>query len=175
MGGLVCAECKPIYIRKMQEGGDVNSIYYHYAGFWIRALALLIDGLILGVIQFPLSIGFGFMLTAVSASGGDRGSNIAAVLIIQFINLIISIIIPLTYSVIFVTKKSATLGKMALGLKIINADGREKISFGKAIGRHFAKMLNGFTLNIGYMMAGWDEEKRGLHDRICTTRVIYKK
>ena len=40
-GGLVCAECKPIFIRKLQEGGSVNSIYHHYAGFWIRALAFI--------------------------------------------------------------------------------------------------------------------------------------
>jgi uncharacterized RDD family membrane protein YckC len=41
-----------------------------------------------------------------------------------------------------------------------------------AVGRYFAHMLSAFTLYIGYMMAGWDEEKRALHDRICDTRVV---
>ena len=68
-----------------------------------------------------------------------------------------------------------TPGKMILGLKIVNADGSEKISFGKAVGRHFAKWVSSIIFSIGYMMAGWDDEKRSLHDRMCSTRVIYKK
>jgi uncharacterized RDD family membrane protein YckC len=46
------------------------------------------------------------------------------------------------------------------------------ISYGRSTGRYFAKMLNGFTFYIGFLMAIWDDEKRALHDRICTTRVI---
>ena len=172
-GGLVCAECKPVFIRKMQEGGSVNSIYYHYAGFWIRALAMFIDGLILMIVQLPMTILVLFVLNPVGKSHGEP--NVMIMLGVQVLNMLVSIIVPLIYSAWFVTKKSATPGKMALGLTIINADGTGKISLGKSIGRHFAKMLNSFTLNIGYMMAGWDEEKRGLHDRICSTRVIYKK
>jgi uncharacterized RDD family membrane protein YckC len=40
------------------------------------------------------------------------------------------------------------------------------------LGRHFAKILSGIILYIGYLMAFWDDEKRALHDRICSTRVI---
>jgi uncharacterized RDD family membrane protein YckC len=49
-----------------------------------------------------------------------------------------------------------------------------KVSYGRAVGRHFAKYLSSFTLGIGYIMAGIDDEKRALHDRICNTRVIKK-
>jgi uncharacterized RDD family membrane protein YckC len=65
----------------------------------------------------------------------------------------------------------ATPGKMALGLKIVRPDGGP-ISAGRAVGRYFAEILSALTLMIGYMMAGWDSEKRALHDRIADTRVI---
>ena len=175
-GAPVCADCKPQYLRKLQEGGDVNSIYFRYAGFWIRALALILDGLILMVVQIPLSLLFAAAVGAVGAAFGDSEiASAVAVIVIQIVNMLFSIGIQLLYDVLFLVKKGATPGKMALGLRVINADGSKQISYGKAIGRYFAKMLNGFTLNIGYMMAGWDIEKRGLHDRICDTRVIYSK
>lgn len=175
-GAPVCADCKPQYLRKLQEGGDVNSVYFRYAGFWIRALALFIDGLILTVVQIPLTILFAAAVGAVgSAFDNSETAGSMAVILIQIVNMAISMGIQLLYNVIFLVKKGATPGKMALGLRVINADGSKQISYGKAIGRYFAKMLNGFTLNIGYMMAGWDSEKRGLHDRICDTRVIYTK
>ncbi|MCK5844554.1 MAG: RDD family protein [Victivallales bacterium] len=175
-GASVCADCKPQYLRKLQEGGDVNSVYYRYAGFWIRAVAIILDGLIIAVVQFPLSILFGVLIGVIGgAMGGNETAGAVVVILIQLVNMLVSVLIQGLYDVLFLVKKGATPGKMAMGIRVINADGNRQISYGKAIGRYFAKMLNGFTLNIGYMMAGWDDEKRGLHDRICDTRVIYSK
>jgi uncharacterized RDD family membrane protein YckC len=94
---------------------------------------------------------------------------------LQVINISMSIIITMLYAVFFLVKKGATPGKMALGLRVINADGSREITYGKAFGRYFAKWLGYLTFYIGFMMAGWDDEKRALHDRICATRVIYSK
>ena len=77
------------------------------------------------------------------------------------------------YTTYFLGKYAATPGKMACGLKVVTSDG-EKVSYARALGRHFAEWLNVFTLWIGYIMAAFDEEKRTLHDRICDTRVIKK-
>ena len=63
---------------------------------------------------------------------------------------------------------------MALGLKVIRADGGP-ISVGLAVGRYFAKILSALTLWIGFIIAGFDREKRTLHDHICGTRVIYTR
>lgn len=60
---------------------------------------------------------------------------------------------------------------MALKLKIVRPNG-DPITYGRALGRYFGEMLSGLILCIGFMMAGWDEEKRTLHDRVCDTRVI---
>jgi uncharacterized RDD family membrane protein YckC len=63
---------------------------------------------------------------------------------------------------------------MALGLKVIRADGGP-ISAGLALGRYLAQILSALIFGIGYIIAGFDSEKRSLHDRICDTRVIYVK
>jgi uncharacterized RDD family membrane protein YckC len=46
------------------------------------------------------------------------------------------------------------------------------IDLPRAVGRYFAKILSGIILLIGYIMAGFDGEKRALHDMICDTRVV---
>jgi uncharacterized RDD family membrane protein YckC len=79
--------------------------------------------------------------------------------------------VSLGYEVYFLTTRGATPGKMALGLKVIRADGAG-ISAGLAAGRFFAKYLSFLTLCIGFIIAAFDREKRALHDHICQTRVI---
>jgi len=65
----------------------------------------------------------------------------------------------------------ATLGKMAVKIRVVNPDGTP-ITWGKAIARYFAEIVSGLTLGIGYIMAGFDPERRALHDRIASTRVV---
>jgi len=83
-----------------------------------------------------------------------------------------TLIMSMAYFVGFNGRFGATPGKMVLKLKIVRPDG-EPISYGRAFGRYFAKMLSSLIFCIGYMMAGWDEQKRALHDRIADTRVIH--
>jgi uncharacterized RDD family membrane protein YckC len=65
----------------------------------------------------------------------------------------------------------ATVGKMMCGLRVTDTQG-QRISFGRATGRYFAKILSALTLFIGYLMVGWTRQKRGLHDFIAGTLVI---
>jgi uncharacterized RDD family membrane protein YckC len=67
--------------------------------------------------------------------------------------------------------KQATLGKMAMGLKVTDEQGN-RISFARATGRHFAKIISGMILLIGYIMAGFTARKQALHDMIAGTLVI---
>lgn len=64
----------------------------------------------------------------------------------------------------------ATLGKMIFGMKVTDLAGN-RISFGRATGRHFAKILSGLVLCIGYIMVGITERKQGLHDILAGTLV----
>src|ERR1039457_4085724 len=81
--------------------------------------------------------------------------------------------IGIGYEVFMIGKYGATLGKMACKIKVVTADGG-RVSYARALGRYFAKLLSAFTCMIGYIIAFFDEEKRALHDRICDTRVVYK-
>jgi len=57
---------------------------------------------------------------------------------------------------------------------VVRSDG-SALSTGRIIGRYFSEMLSSMILCIGYLMVAFDEERRGLHDRICDTRVIKSK
>lgn len=85
------------------------------------------------------------------------------------------------YEVLMLKYKSATVGKMACGLKVIRPDGRD-LSWGVCFGRwgmwnvvtSGIPYLNSILMLISSIMLGVDIEKRALHDRVCDTRVIYK-
>jgi uncharacterized RDD family membrane protein YckC len=82
--------------------------------------------------------------------------------------------IGLLYNWYFISRHAATPGKMALGLKIVRPNG-VPLTDGRIIGRFFAEWISGIVLYIGYIMAGLDDQKQALHDRICDTRVIKAK
>ena len=56
---------------------------------------------------------------------------------------------------------------------ICNADG-SAVTYGRAFGRYWGQALSSLILGIGFLMVAFDDEKRGLHDRLCDTRVIRK-
>lgn len=173
----VCAMCKPVYLQRMREGGQAIA-QRRYAGFWIRFVAVLIDAVILTVVELiiniPLTMMIGLGSGGLASGGGIGAGGLTAMLAAQGVLLLINLCITIGYEVYFISSRGATLGKMAVGLKVIRADGGP-ISLGLAFGRYFAKLLSGFIFAIGYIIAGFDDQKRALHDRICETRVIYVK
>jgi len=144
-----------------------------YAGFWIRFLARLIDGAILGIAGLLLRLPLMLMLGIGMGRGYTFGMT-HAVGAVTAVSLLVNLALGMAYEVYFVSTRGATPGKMALGLKIIRADG-SPVPPGLALGRYFAQWISGITLFIGYIMAGFDSQKRALHDRICETRVIYSR
>jgi uncharacterized RDD family membrane protein YckC/DNA-directed RNA polymerase subunit RPC12/RpoP len=173
---LVCPYCKDAYAQKLREG-VAPAGFVRYGGFWMRFVAVFIDGIILaipiGILQFLL---FAAMGLSMARLGSDAPPDqVFAVLgpMMGAVGLIVllSTVIGCTYETFFIVKFGATPGKMALGLKVVRPNGAG-IDVGRAIGRYFAKMLSGMILYIGYIMAGFDSQKRALHDMICDTRVI---
>ena len=65
----------------------------------------------------------------------------------------------------------ATLGKKILGLKVTDLAGN-RISFGRASGRFFGKILSGMILGIGFLMAGFTARKQALHDMLAGCLVL---
>jgi len=171
----VCAQCKPLYMQRAREGGQPIG-FRRYAGFWIRFVARIIDGIILAVVGFIINLPIGMALGISGARvGGDPSAALSMMLGTVGISLAINIVLSAAYEIYFLSSRGATIGKLALGLKVIRADGGS-LSVGQATGRFFAYLLDAyFTLTIGFIIAGFDTEKRSLHDRICDTRVIYAK
>ena len=164
-GNYVCATCKPVFMQKLAEGAKVASGSLNYAGFWIRFAAKFVDGLILGVLFVAPFLYFVFM----SARASKPDEFQPAILIFQLAYYVVYA----AYQIFFVGKYGATPGKMACKLKIVTADGGS-FGYGRATGRFFAEMLSGLICYIGYIIAGFDDQKRALHDHICNTRVVYK-
>jgi uncharacterized RDD family membrane protein YckC len=142
----------------------------NYAGFWIRVGAYLIDSIVLVVAQWLVFSVFGVSMLGADAldpAAADTlatGGAIAAYSITTIGGI-------LYFALMESSAKQATLGKMALGLVVVDAEGN-RISFLRALGRYFAKILSGLILFIGYIMVAFTERKQGLHDMICSTLVL---
>jgi len=63
---------------------------------------------------------------------------------------------------------------MALGIVVTDLSG-QRISFGRATGRHFSKIISKLTIYIGFMMAGWTEQKQALHDMMAGCLVMRRR
>ena len=169
----VCAQCQPAYSQRLRGGTR------RFGGFWIRFLAIIIDGVILWVatlvIRIPLGLmGLGMVGIGRTSDPAQALAALPAIMSLIGLSFLIQMALSLAYEVYFLTTKGATPGKMAVGLKVIRADGGP-ISAGLAVGRYFGKILSAMVLWIGFIIAGFDAEKRALHDHICGTRVIYTR
>jgi uncharacterized RDD family membrane protein YckC len=186
IGGVYVAEQqKDLIVQQMREGvvpGQAlaqNPHGFVYAGFWIRVAAKIIDSILISIVNYTLMFlimgsvaGFG-ALTKPGANGEDPAVNAAAMgaMLLMYV-LIFGI--NISYNTIMVSKYGGTLGKLAVGIKVVRADGA-MLSIPHAIGRACAEILSGMTCYIGYIMVAFDEpEKRALHDHICSTRVVQK-
>jgi uncharacterized RDD family membrane protein YckC len=161
----VCAACKPVFIQKIKEGLSVAGTM-NYAGFWIRFAALAIDAFIIWILDMLFFVPIGILMP-------KSPDNPLAFLSFMPLIILLQYTVPAVYDTWFVGKYGATPGKMACNLKIVVED-RSRLSYLRALGRHFAKWLSSMILTIGFIMAAFDDQKRTLHDRICETRVVLK-
>ena len=141
------------------------------AGFWIRFLAYLVDAFIL-VLALGL-IGGVIVGLAIALGGTGKDSDMAIGVGVVFALLIYFVVGWLYEALLTSGPHGATFGKQAVGVRIVRADG-VPLSFGRATGRHFLKVLVTpmVPLAIGYMLAGWTKGKRALHDFMADTLVI---
>jgi uncharacterized RDD family membrane protein YckC len=151
-----------------------------YAGFWLRFVAFLIDGVValvaFVILLIPLFIltGAGAVLSKIG-SDEDISDNVGAALGFGFILGFIGIILVVSWLYYALSESSAwqaTLGKKMLNLKVTDMSG-QPISFGRASGRFFARIITKLIpLGIGYMLAGFTEKKQAIHDMIASCLVL---
>jgi len=133
-----------------------------YAGFGVRLVAYLIDGLILSVILGVLSF----------ATGTEYGPGIVRV--IYSPGSLLGLIISVAYFVYFETSRhQGTIGKIAMGLKVTDTNYRP-LTPATSLLRYFGKIISAIIFMIGYIMVIFDDKRRALHDRLAGTYVIEK-
>jgi len=136
-----------------------------YAGFWKRFAAFIIDSILMTIVTYIVYLIF--IIPGV-LSGAKPESGI-------LIGWIMGIIVNWLYwAVMESSSRQATLGKMALGIIVTDYAGK-RVSFGRATGRQFARIISALILLIGYIMAGFTEKKQALHDMIAECLVVVKK
>lgn len=139
----------------------------NYAGFWIRFFALIIDGVIISVVASllglnhvaPMTLNYSGMY---SSSASMYWSNPGQ----MWLGLI--------YVVGFWIWQSATPGKMILGLKIVDAEGKS-MTWQKAAIRYVGLIISGAVLCLGFIFAAFDAKKQGWHDKLAGTFVVKTK
>ncbi|GER68126.1 hypothetical protein BpJC4_25970 [Weizmannia acidilactici] len=153
---------------------ESQMIERRYAGFWLRFAAYLIDLLIVSI---PSAVVFfGIIIVSVAVIGGSGSEDFtpqqdfAFALCFAVAAVVSAFVFSLYFAIFHSSKWQATLGKRALGLKIIGSDGG-RISFWRALGRALAMSLSA-VFYIGYLLAAFTEKKQALHDMIAGTYVI---
>ncbi len=147
------------------SGGDIV-----YAGFWKRVAASIIDSLVLMVVIFILAAFLGVLGAASQLGSGISTGSMISLGVFYLLEIFG---LALYYALMHASSLQATLGKLAVGIKVTDEDG-QRITFWRGFGRYFAYLLSSIVLLIGYLMAAFTDRKRALHDMICSTLVVDK-
>lgn len=148
-----------------------------YAGFWLRFVAWFIDAIILWIlstfITLPLVAASGLRNMVLNHPPQSPEELIAFMgMFSKFI--VLGIIIKwLYYALLESSAWQATIGKKTLGLEVTDLAGR-RISFARATGRYFGKIISAMILFIGFIMAGFTAQKQALHDMMAGCLVMRK-
>ncbi len=134
----------------------------HYAGFWIRLAASLVDTVILIVVLgIPLAIMFGVDYSDPDATGPGFMVNL-----IQYGA-------PIVLTVWFWVKYLGTPGKMLLKLQVVDANTGQALSTPQAIGRYLGYYISLIPFMLGFIWVAFDSRKQGFHDKLAGTVVVH--
>ena len=145
----------------------------HYAGFWIRFVAYILDLAAYWMCLVIISTFIGGFLAELFKLGFVDYE--------QVMNFIVIWSWPLTiltrwlyYAIQYASPYQATFGMRFVGLQVVDYQ-YERISFKRASGRFLANLLSIISISIGYVMIAFTKKKQGLHDIVARTYVVHKK
>lgn len=141
---------------------------YQYAAPIKRFAALFIDGLVVSALSFPIGLVLGLVVAASMQGKDPEGIQVVAQILGNIVGILIS---WLYFALMESSAKSATLGKMAMGLMVLDVDGYP-INFGQATGRYFGKILSAIPCYAGFIAAFFNEKKQAWHDSMAQTVVV---
>lgn len=142
----------------------------NYASFWQRVGAYLIDFLLITAVTCPLGMAMG-AFAAIAQRGGDEGAQVMSLAMQMIVNVISIVAGWLYFALLESSSWQGSVGKKVLGLRVTDEYGN-RIGFGRATGRHFAKIISSLICLIGFIMAAFTEKQQALHDMIAGTLVL---
>lgn len=145
-------------LRDLQRMGGPQ-----YAGFWIRVAAALIDGVLIACVTLPLT----FAVYGWEMLESER-------FILGRMDVVINYVLPAVVTVIFWIYRSATPGKMLLGLRVVDASTGQGLGTGQAMLRYLAYVPALLVLGLGIAWVAFDARKQGWHDKLARTVVLQK-
>ena len=139
-----------------------------FGGFWIRFVAIFIDGLIVGI---PVGIVSGIVSAVVAGSSNNSQAAGAAFTGIQLLVDLIGLVLEIGYFIYF-WGKGQTLGMRLFHLRVADATTGLPIGYGRAALRYLGYLLSAIVCYIGLIWAAFDSRKQGWHDKIAGTVVL---
>jgi uncharacterized RDD family membrane protein YckC len=160
-GRPYCADCKAEQLLDVRSGVDSSQITL--ASRWRRLGALIIDWMLLGI---PWAIVKEVFKAAVHISP-------TSLPFVMLSDLPLSVGFVIYEAVMLYAKEGQTVGKMALGIRVVRPDG-SSLTNGQAWGRAALRFVLGCLIIVDYIPAFFTVEKTTLHDMIAETRVVDK-
>ncbi len=159
-------ETNPYEPPRSDLRGGMQEQHLEYAGFWIRVGASIIDSVLIMLITYPLLLSvYGTGYFDPEISGFIAGPA----------DFLISWVFPAIAVIVFWIYKSATPGKMAISVKIVDAKTGRRATTGQLVGRYFGYFLSGIPLGLGIFWVAFDKRKQGWHDKLAGTVVVRRK
>ncbi len=149
------------------------------AGFWARMAAFIIDHILIAIIFLavwtPIAGPRHWQMPDLPQTLTDASWHQYRDQLDLWMNKAVPIFYPifLLYDVLLNGRFGATIGKMAIRAKITKLDG-SPIGYNRALLRWLAARLSDFFF-FGYILIGLRADKRGLHDLLAGTKVVYKR
>ena len=139
-----------------------------------RFVAGIIDGVICGVLTFPLSFVTGLLIGFLGVTSNGEPNSMTTISL-QLGSNVVNLIAAFFYYGWFYSNKGATPGKLLMKLRVSHSEMGTNLSYGRAFLREtVGKFLSAIILMIGYLMAVFRDDKRALHDLLFSTQVTYE-
>jgi len=128
-----------------------------FAGFWMRVVAVLVDSILIGIVLAPATIA----LTGKGPTLTEGG--------------LVNFLVPAAVIIAFWNWKSATPGKLLLGLEIVDARTLGKPAMSQWLLRYVGYIVSSVVFLLGFAWVAIDERKQGWHDKIAGTLVVRRQ
>ncbi|MFX3633299.1 MAG: RDD family protein [Candidatus Pristimantibacillus sp.] len=139
-----------------------------YAGFWKRFVAFLVDSIII----YPVVVIVGLIIGGIETQLRENLIDDSVLMIVGIgHSVIVYTMLWLYYALLESSSWQGTIGKKAMGIIVVDGT-NSKLTFLRASGRHWAKVISVLTLCIGYIMAGFTAQKQALHDKVAGAYVV---